>query len=359
MNSLLILLFLAGLSSSQVFSASEEPIWLSPICPFKYQSRSLSAYQWFNIFTLCLTPLAIHIAGGVPAPVLFEGKKPHWTQRLPLFNPVSILWRYYAIADRRIRWSSQWNGTVLAASNAIFWHKDRWNGSEDMIEESTLYLASPPSATRANFLSVSTLTTLIVAVQGVSAFYMIAGSGSTADVSTLFYPLACLGLYRLQSAIWLSNDVAYTESRHNHFDAEKYVGPLYQTRSWRGILFRVWWMGSILTLAFFGVYESLGQGPCGCTSVSSMAQSVFYGSLTVGMALIYAFYVLRGKSTTTIIPCVQSTWYKIYTMVVMLSAVACIVLSSLETHLEECRVGFEGTFTTCPPAYSVCFNPSV
>jgi hypothetical protein len=137
-KSLLILLLFTGVSSAS-------------ICPIQYQSRTLSLYQWFNIFTLCLTPLAVHIAGGVPSPIILSGTKPHWTNRITLFNPISILWRYYAILDRRIRWSSSWNGTVLAASNAIFWREDHWDGSEEMIGESSHFLPHTPTATRVNF----------------------------------------------------------------------------------------------------------------------------------------------------------------------------------------------------------------
>jgi hypothetical protein len=90
----------------------------------------------------------VHVAGGVPSPIILSGKKPHWTNRLSLFNPISILWRYYAILDRRIRWSSSWNGTVLAASNAIFWREDHWDGSEEMIGASSHFLPHTPTATR-------------------------------------------------------------------------------------------------------------------------------------------------------------------------------------------------------------------
>lgn len=54
-------------------------------------------------------PLATHIVFGLPEPVILRSKEeehhspPSWSDRLTHFNPVSILWRYYSIADRRFR----------------------------------------------------------------------------------------------------------------------------------------------------------------------------------------------------------------------------------------------------------------
>ncbi|KAH8784389.1 hypothetical protein BGZ57DRAFT_1014961 [Hyaloscypha finlandica] len=322
-----------------------------PICPIHYQSWTLSPYQWFNIFTLCLTPLAVHVAGGVPSPIILSGKKPHWTNRLALFNPISILWRYYAILDRRIRWSSSWNGTVLAASNAIFWREDHWDGSEEMIGESSHFLPHTPTATRVNFLSVSSLTSVIVAVQGLSAAVYVQLGGNTADLSVFFQPLALFGLYRLPSAIWLSNEAVYTETRSN--ERLECNGPAFGVQSWRGVLYRCWWAGSTIALMLFVVYESTEDGLCGCITVSSLAQRIFYSWLLVSLMGIHTFYLAKGKSTTTVIPCMGDTWYKVFTCVVVLLAIASIILSSLETKMLKCNGDFS-LYTTCPGLEEGC-----
>ena len=342
-KSLLILLLFTGVSSAS-------------ICPIQYQSGTLSPYQWFNIFTLCLTPLAVHIAGGVPSPISISGQKLHWTNRIALFNPISILWRYSAILDRRIRWSSSWNGTVLAASNAIFWRENHWDGSEEMIGESSHFLPHTPTATRVNFLGVSSLTSVIVAVQGISAAAYVQSGEDMGDLSVFFQPLALFGLYRLPSAIWLSNEVVYTETRSS--EKLECNGPVFGVQSWRGLLYRCWWAGSAAALMSFAVYESTRMGwSCGCIPVSSLVQRMFYCGLLVSLAGIHTFYIVKGKSTTTIIPCAGDAWYKLFTCVVILLAVASITLSSLETRIEECGRQLS-LYTTCAVKEEWCYQAS-
>src|SRR5205809_7057741 len=77
---------------------------------FTHQSQSISFASWLDIFTVCLAPLIAHVAAGNPTVTLIgsspQGQKkcnPSWIARLPHFNPISITWRYFAIADRRAR----------------------------------------------------------------------------------------------------------------------------------------------------------------------------------------------------------------------------------------------------------------
>src|SRR4051794_38615786 len=104
-----------------------------PIIIFTYQSAGISLTQWIELFTLCLAPLIAHVAGGAPSPTILRPRTeaPHWTARLPHFNPISIIWRYYAIADRRAR-ARKWCEQDMAACSAVFWdgERRRWDGSE-------------------------------------------------------------------------------------------------------------------------------------------------------------------------------------------------------------------------------------
>ena len=240
---------------------------------------------------------------------------------------------------------------MLAASNAIFWREDHWDGSEEMIGESSHFLPHTPTATRVNFLSVSSLTSVIVAVQGLSAAAYVQLGGNTADLSVFFQPLALFGLYRLPSAIWLSNEAVYTETRSN--EKLECNGPAFGVRSWRGVLYRCWWAGSAIALMLFAVYESIGDGSCGCITVSSLAQRIFYCGLLVSLMGIHTFYLVKGKSATTIIPCMGDTWYKVFTCVMILLAVASIILSSLETRMLKCNGDFS-LYTTCPVLEEWC-----
>jgi hypothetical protein len=175
---------------------------------------------------------------------------------------------------------------------------------------------------------------VIVAVQGLSAAVYVQ-RGNTADLSVFFQPLALFGLYRLPSAIWLSNEAVYTETRSN--EKLECNGPAFGVRSWRGVLYRCWWAGSAVALMLFAVYESIGDGSCGCITVSSLAQRIFYCGLLVSLMGIHTFYLVKGKSATTIIPCMGDTWYKVFTCVMILLAVASIILSSLETRMLKCN----------------------
>ncbi len=224
-----------------------------------------------------------------------------------------------------------------------------------MIGESSHFLAHTPTATRVNFLSVSSLTSVIVAVQGISAAVYVQSGGNTGDSSVFFQPLAIFGLYRLPSAIWLSNEVVYIESRSS--EKLECNGPVLRVQSWMGILYRCWWAGSATVLMLWAIYESIGDGSCGCITVSSLAQRISYCGLLVSLWGIHTFYIVKGKSTTTIIPCAGDTWYKFFTCVVILLAFACIILSSLETRMAECGRQFS-LYTTCAVKQERCYRYS-
>src|SRR5579871_1490129 len=91
--------------------------------------------EWFSLITLCLVPLVTHIVVAIPTIVCLQAKRPRWHDKIGLYNPTSILWHYFAIADRRIR-SKDWEPYDLAAANIYFWVDDGWDGSEKRVETS-------------------------------------------------------------------------------------------------------------------------------------------------------------------------------------------------------------------------------
>jgi hypothetical protein len=68
-----------------------------------------------------------------------------------------------------------------------------------------------------------------------------------------------------------------------------------------------------------------------------------YLVLTIASIGIHTFYVATGKATSTIIPCIHATWYKIFTLAFMVAALVCVVVAALET-----RVRLNGIFTSLP-----------
>jgi len=139
---------------------------------FTFQSQGIPFPTWFNHFTLCLAPLVAHVAGGVVSPTLLPTSTPppSWTTRLPHFNPISIIWRYYIIGDRRLR-ARTWDRADMAACNAVFWdgERKRWDGSEEMMVKSRPWITKIPEEPHVTALSASSITSLVLTAQGANA----------------------------------------------------------------------------------------------------------------------------------------------------------------------------------------------
>lgn len=117
------------------------------ILPVHYQSYGISVSDWITLFTLCLAPLFAQLISGTPQPSYLHTSRPKWHDRLVLYNPTSILWRYAIIADRRIR-AWKWDKVDLAASNALFWTADGWDGSEAIVDQAMRKCTFLPESAR-------------------------------------------------------------------------------------------------------------------------------------------------------------------------------------------------------------------
>ena len=351
---------------------------------FTVQSQGVTFTQWIEFFTLCLAPLIAHVLGGVVSPTLLGSgcPPPSWTARLPHLNPISVIWRYYAIAGRRLR-ARTWDRADMAACNAVFWdgERKRYDGSEEIMVKSRAWITQLPEKRHVEPFSSSTVTSFVLAWQGVYATFTII-DGLLPDspyriqttLVTVFGPLACLGLMRLPAAIWLSNDHGYLSSWSNTVTPGMKMDPLEKTASdnvleahssnqssdesignrlrpahcWQGVVYRVFWLLSVWCI--------LGAAATNCSriwwayapglpyrSVLSLIFDAMYLVLTVATILMHTTYVVLGKTTSTIIPCVHATWYKVFTLLWILTAFVCVVLSALQT-----RVRSNGTVTSFP-----------
>lgn len=72
-------------------------------------------------------------------------------------------------------------------------------------------------------------------------------------------------------------------------------------------------------------------------STMSYIEGCFYTFTTTAMTIIICFYSLSNQSTTTIIPCIQSLWYKLYTSFLFLFVISYIDIASLETRKVPCE----------------------
>ena len=177
---------------------------------FTHQSQGNNFADWFNLLTLCLAPVIAHIVAGVHEPVCL-GTAPRWIRRISFYNPTTILWRYFAILDRRFR-ARSWNQTDLAACNADIWTGSQWDGSEEMMVRSRMFCTRLPNNSRVYLLSTSFTKTAIVTFQGVQAIYDLLHRdryANTIRTATVFSPLAVFGLLRLPAAMWLTDDYSY------------------------------------------------------------------------------------------------------------------------------------------------------
>jgi hypothetical protein len=97
----------------------------------------------------------------------------------------------------------------MPASNALFWTSCGWDGSEQMIRTSVEFQVRDPSASHMDFLSFSTLETVIVTFQGAQALYALfnglpsggAAYGYSIAITTIFFPIPTFGLLRLPAAM--------------------------------------------------------------------------------------------------------------------------------------------------------------
>jgi hypothetical protein len=359
---------------------------------FTYQSQDISFPEWSNLFTLCLAPLVAHVAGGVASPTILGAayQGPSWSAYLPHFNPLSIVWRYYMIADRRVR-AQSWDQCDMAACNAVFWDakRKRWDGSEEIMVRSRAWITKTPEKPHVRMLSGSSFSTMVLTYQGIQLLFFITealiggsfsggsslgGHHAPQGVDGLFVALQSLGLMRLPAALWLSSDYGYVnfsgadivleraetplekqvrentlEARaSNHLLEVDVRDRLLPRHCWQGILYRAFWLSTI-----WGI---LGLAASACSqifwnyspslpyeSVSHLLWQIMYFVLAVSTILIYTSYVLQGKTHSTVIPCIHETWYKIFTIFFIIIAGVSAVLYCLET-----RVKLDGTTTVLP-----------
>ncbi|KAI6091692.1 hypothetical protein F4821DRAFT_255003 [Hypoxylon rubiginosum] len=363
---------------------AEDPFWSSNttfyIHPIAYQSCKISFTEWVSLLTLCLAPLIAHIAAGVPQPSFLHERSPRWHERIGLYNPTTILWRYAAIADRRIR-AKYWDRKVFAATNALFWTSRGWDGSEEMITLSSPYCTHLPEHTRIALFSRESIKTLIVTLQGTQAVVSLGlalGGKSASDgfvtfmgVDLIFFPLAFIGLVRLFCAFWLTDDFAYASLRSTALvgddstsakvndtrvsmdsllgdgttdsspKEDRFLPTSYLwSKVFRG-LFLFPLLGLWVVCLLFILQPEGGK----MFTATSFLMALFYLVFISASIFICGFYLARGHSSTTI-PSIGSVWYKCYTGLLLGMVLVIFVVACIETRHTTC-----GKWTSAP--YSV------
>ncbi|ETS85263.1 hypothetical protein PFICI_03288 [Pestalotiopsis fici W106-1] len=351
--------------------------------PFHYQSSDISFQEWISLFTLCLAPFIAHVFAGAPRPSILASASPPWHEYMCIYNPTAIIFRYAAIVDRRIR-AHEWVPHDAAAANALFWTDQGWDGSEHMRTNSLQFCTLLPEQPRTRILSMEMLKTIITTLQGVQAavryigaaagtVYMITGQPA---VDAIFGPLSLLGLFRIFAGFWLVDDYTYStaisgasakalqttsleplrrpslDSLYDNTDAQGVLaidGQYKPTTQWGSRAFRsIYFLLLVVLWVLVTVWTFVGPLREATMTVFLMAAYHFV-LFTVTMA-VCAWYFCRGRTTSTILPCISHVAFKAYTVFWLLATVALVVVAALETFKTPC-----GTYTSIPAKFSGFF----
>lgn len=389
--------------------AQNNSTWLTPEfkTAFNYADKSstLRLEDWLSLLTLCFAPLLGHIVAGVPTVIRLSRKPPSWLDIMCLYNPTTILWRYLAIVDRRVR-SETWSPADMAASNAYFWTDGGFDGSEDMMWRSRAFCTRMPPHNRTMLFSTDSLKTLITTLQGVQALTVMVrgllamnGIGNkpflmSIAMDSIFYPLAVFGLLRLFAAPWLTEEYSFaehhtgdelalsppsyprsateyecelsprpappavspaaslTESPMIEWSADSFYPKMMPraARNGRSIALRAIYLGILwcfLIICICHIIPFSGNGgdilAGGYTATLWLLGVTFIFFSTTSIVTFTVYLIQRGKSTATMIPCIGHWWYRAYTFLLLGAAIALIAVSGINTRRTPC-----GRYTILP-----------
>ncbi|ORY13361.1 hypothetical protein BCR34DRAFT_586518 [Clohesyomyces aquaticus] len=340
---------------------------------FNVQSGSIHLDEWLSLLTLSLSPLLVHIIVGVPHPVHLHHREPSWHDRIVHYNPTSIIWRYFVIADRRLR-SKDWNASDMAASNALFWTADGWDGSETMMIKSRIYCERRPERARVRFFSFSAGKTLIITAQGAQSVSIILSAITSFrrfyvkfGIQNVFFPFAVLGLLRLSAALWLTEDYTYIERQAwesgtesdvekpdntsneslssikeqlSHIATARFLSP----NGRHGLSWRIFFLFFIFCLWLLPIITMLPFRWNIYLTGTLFSMGIFYFVFLSVTLFSTAACIFRHKSTSTIFPYAATMWYKVYTCVLFFMMAAMVIVAMIENRKAPC-----GASTTYPP----------
>ena len=160
----------------------------------------------------------------------------------------------------------------------------------------------------------------------------------------IFLPLALAGLYRLFASLWLTEEYGYRQisfrdaSFLDEFDPPE---PVYSQKNWPVIVVKIFFSGTITVLFALSIYYFKPNPRITSGTASTLTINLFYTVFLFVTFVTTALYTVRGQCITTIIPCINSTWYRIYTYLLFLFALWLLIVSALETRRTSC-----GEYTT-------------
>ncbi|KAH7379480.1 hypothetical protein BKA66DRAFT_571307 [Pyrenochaeta sp. MPI-SDFR-AT-0127] len=330
------------------------------------QSSNITFSEWIWLLTLAIAPLLAHIFVGGPQVVVLNPKRPNWLEYACLYNPTTIIWRYYTIALRRAN-ATKWASYEAAVANTAFWTGFAWDGSEAIAHEVRRQCTGVGRRPHVSLLSKSAAQTIVVALQGaqtladVSRGFTEGDAGEEVAMPTLFSFIALIGLYRLVVAPWLVEDFSFADvdsphsrailnERSDTQDTFDYLKSKTPTNSYRyQYIFRTWSIRIlfyvpllaqfILTMLLFVPFKGKGLiYTATCTALIIFATYLVFATLCVIL-----WEIARGQDTNVVLPSVNTVWYKAYTVSLGVGAILLFILAGLETRRTPC-----GIYTTFP-----------
>jgi hypothetical protein len=217
---------------------------------------------------------------------------------------------------------------------------------------------------------MTVVKTIITTLQGISAAYSLIGSLAGIPVTNfyellgvdmVFFPLAILGLLRLFPATWLTEDFTYAsvhEKSSKSFPssflsqamlklntsddsldpfsimAPPHLGVQFKSprSSWPSMIFRILYVLIVGGLWAMSLVYILPNHSILVYTSTSFITALFYSVfLTISIAL-YTYYFFRSQTTTTLLPCISTTWYRIYTLLVIGCMIVLVIIASIETN---------------------------
>ncbi|KAN0104140.1 hypothetical protein V8E51_009885 [Hyaloscypha variabilis] len=271
-----------------------------------------------------------------------------------------------------------------------------------MVRISEQFKVEVPDRGRTPLNSISAIKTLVVTIQGAQAAYDLANRlnlgayALTVSLANIYRPLAIAGLFRLPASLWLTDEYRYATTKstvrevleanglvkfqdlestatpgtplHSALSPVTPAGPTsgYSTQTSPSndahpppipqpgfIHSKKKWMPRVVKAIFFLPIVALIGLVCYYFrpnpritegTASTLTINLFYAVLLLVTFVTTSFYTfVQDKTDHTIIPCINSVWYRIYTYVPFLFAFVLLIIMVLETRRTSC-----GQYTTYP-----------
>jgi len=331
---------------------------------FTLQSSKLTFTEWIWLLTLAFAPLLAHLFVGGPQIVILGSNRARWLDVMCLYNPTTIIWRYYSIAVRRTTYR-KWTPYDAAVANVAFWTDRSWDGSLNIAKEARPSCTKVGTRSRIRVISKSAAQSVIVALQGAQTVTDSAqgrqngDGGEEISVCTIFTFISVIGLLRLLVAPWLVDDFSFADYDEDRMlvpskavDVKREDGPVTpktsrtpeHPRGWRVWAIRACFVVPLtahFTLTLLLLVPFKGKGLI--YTATCLALIVFMTYLASATLCIMIWSMYHEQDTCVVLPVVNSAWYKVYTLSVYAGLLVLLLLSCLETRRTFC-----GVYTTFP-----------